>query len=619
MMDDKTTVQFGGIEGELRRMQNEIRSLRDEMYRVREQRNDAQTRFTNSQTKVAELEHRVRTQLWEISDLRAEIRTLRAVSIEPSPLLPVAPEVAITSTDVIEISDDEGGGSRERRGKPERESSRIDLSHPQQATPVSEQENGREYKPTRRQFMDCVSITRSPSRSRFPVSTAKRPQADLPEISYSISPAPGRFKRLRSESPQLEGSSSSTSVDDRDSLRVSQDHSSLGSDPLPPPQPVTPTQAPRAKRLKRSKTEDVKEEQLRDVADIHLKNALNLDIVPPPRPNFYVPRRFLLDKYGVLNQTFIGHFQAINDDQPRGAVFPQPYLNPFLPQVPGAAGLIFASRFEITVDRELHWALFCKHNATGNKTVWRYMGDYRNRHCGDLTAEQFKSQAEKVQQQWGKLLVTSKKVKAYVAMRARIALRKAGQVFVSGDAREMREVEESTTRAQTIGIIKLECVSYTHDLVADMAHQLDRWVPPSAKRKTSEHRTAPSRRKGKGSNVNVPKAPTRRRPRRSPGFDTDTESGSAYAPESEDPASESRTEQRSSRAQSRKEKQQHRPHGQSLQSGADAGSDSDLDPDLEAGSRSQSRNQPEFTPVSLGLVEDSSMSDLTELDDEDSD
>jgi hypothetical protein len=63
-----------------------------------------------------------------------------------------------------------------------------------------------------------------------------------------------------------------------------------------------------------------------------------------------------------------------------------------LPDAPGAPGLIFASLFEM-VDREIAWALFCKRKSAGGKIVWRYMGQYENTHSGDMTAEQFKSQA----------------------------------------------------------------------------------------------------------------------------------------------------------------------------------------------------------------------------------
>jgi hypothetical protein len=135
---------------------------------------------------------------------------------------------------------------------------------------------------------------------------------------------------------------------------------------------------------------------LRDVAEIYLQNIPAFPIEPLPNHEFYVSRKFLLDAFGASNQQFLANFKPIhihNIDERRAAVFPQPTLNPFLPRTPGAAGLIFASRLEITIDRdpEPPWALFCRDNPSG-AAVWRYMGDYRNRRCGSLTAEQFASQ-----------------------------------------------------------------------------------------------------------------------------------------------------------------------------------------------------------------------------------
>ncbi|KAJ7258425.1 hypothetical protein B0H12DRAFT_1109876, partial [Mycena haematopus] len=95
------------------------------------------------------------------------------------------------------------------------------------------------------------------------------------------------------------------------------------------------------------------------------------------------------------------------------------------------------------------WALFCKPTSPVGgkpKAVWRYMGDYRNRHCGDLTAEQFKRQDVGVQQSWAKRILEHKTAPKYIAMRARIALRKANIDFVPGDATEAREIAEITKR-----------------------------------------------------------------------------------------------------------------------------------------------------------------------------
>ncbi|KAJ7258417.1 hypothetical protein B0H12DRAFT_1109857 [Mycena haematopus] len=308
-----------------------------------------------------------------------------------------------------------------------------------------------------------------------------------------------------------------------------------------------------AKRLKKFKTEDVRDDALKDVADIYLTHTPALPIDPAPNADFYVSRKFLLNEFGVLNQTFLGYFKSTDadDGRRRGAIFPQPFLNPFLPRAPGEPGLIFASRFEIVGDHDgMPWALFCKPSVKGKpKVVWRYMGDYRNRHCGDLTAEQFKRQEVEVQQQWGKLILKSKKVPTYVAMRARIALRKANIDFVRGDATEALEIAEITRRGgkgkphpvsaddivrafgrgeERIGIIKLECVSYNHGLVEDMERReagLPRAQTKAGVSKGKESRRAVETSKGKSK---------RKRPPRSKAPAEEESLGSDYAPQSED-------------------------------------------------------------------------------------
>jgi chromosome segregation ATPase len=81
-MDAKPMAQSGGNEEELRRLRLENQRLRAEGERVRLERDNAEARYTGSQTKVAELDHRVRTQSYDIDDLKAEVRTLRELSME---------------------------------------------------------------------------------------------------------------------------------------------------------------------------------------------------------------------------------------------------------------------------------------------------------------------------------------------------------------------------------------------------------------------------------------------------------------------------------------------------------------------------------------------------------
>ncbi|KAJ7022452.1 hypothetical protein C8F04DRAFT_1137956 [Mycena alexandri] len=378
---------------------------------------------------------------------------------------------------------------------------------------------------------------------------------------------------------------------------------------------VSPPAAPPAKRFKKSKPKDVKVEPLQDVATLYLANTAALDINPQPMDDVYVPRWFLREKFGGSDQHFIATFHPDKGaDRHRRAVFPRADLNPFLPHAPGAPGLIFASRMEIVEDPTPPtppWALFLKDNPSG-KAVWRYMGDYRNRRCGNLTAEQFKSQTPEVKQKWGSRLLASRQHPVYVAMRARIALRKAGVAVVPGDdaeAREMKMVkaekkgkpplkalhleEQDIVAAlsrgdETIDIIRLECVSYDHAFVAELARRyaaqggVGRQAKPT---KSLGSKKVKTKSKGKGKAKQPPNA------------DSDNESGSAFAPESEDSDWESNQIQPRPRRQ--KKKLEDRPPNElSPELGSPA-------PQLEAPSRSR-------TPK-LGL--DESMSDLTELSD----
>ena len=73
--------------------------------------------------------------------------------------------------------------------------------------------------------------------------------------------------------------------------------------------------------------------------------------------------------------------------------------------------------------------------------MWSYLGEYESELCGEMSAEQFRDQPQKVRfiilfllmltemvfqakEAWAELLIKGKAFDVYVAMRARIALRK---------------------------------------------------------------------------------------------------------------------------------------------------------------------------------------------------
>ncbi|KAJ7689924.1 hypothetical protein B0H17DRAFT_1134640 [Mycena rosella] len=516
-MDDKSSVELGKHSEEINRLTHENQRLRAEVERVRWERDEAESRFASSQKKVAELEHQVRTQAWRISDLEAE-PPIHGGTNKPPPLDPVVPPKPSTLPEVIEIFDQEEDGLEilhDAKIPKEQSSAESAPDAAAQGTPPchSEMLPIPQTPKKERQFMDFVSVplARSPSKPR---AAAERPSATPPDAE--ISSTPGRFKRARSASPSLGRSLSSTLVEDDRSVGDLPEQFGVGV--LRSVRSVSPSPIPPAKRRKASKTAKVKTAKKeaftlpKHVIDTHLGNTPNLAIDPVPLDALYVPRAFLRTEYGGSDQQFLQQFTATDGaDTGRALVFPQADLNPFLPQAPGEAGLIFASRREIADGRA--WALFCKHPA--GTAVWRYMGDYRSEVCPEKpTVEQWRSQTPACKAKWGKLIARSKKWPVYVSMRARIALRKAGRaVSPESEAREATKITGKGKKGTPLGltpqdvidafgrgeeaidIIKMQCVSYDHAFAADMARRYEVCQTPQAE---AQRRRAALEKKGKG-------------------------------------------------------------------------------------------------------------------------
>ncbi|KAK7047007.1 hypothetical protein R3P38DRAFT_2608348 [Favolaschia claudopus] len=556
MDDDKLNIVFSAEE--VARLRRENESLRGEKERVRRERDDAETRCTAAQTnvaglehrvqtKVAELEHRVRTQAWEIEDLKSEIRALKeaaevAAKAQRTPPTKTIKAPLPASTNLIEISDDEDDVGVVRGSVAKNDSkARPEATSASEMSDIIQIQDPAKSRPQSRQVMDHVSIPRRSSQSPLKSRASSSMQTNEENSSQSSSPrigslsTPGRFKRVRSISPSID-----------DSTLVGDDDTVIASSSKRPSRDLD-TPVPPAKPLKKAKIEDSKD-SLKDVANIYLVDAAPFPFTAnaPPNRTLLISRKFLLKQYGVLNQTFLGSFKTTDG---RGAIFPQPELNPFLPDKPGAPGLIFASRFEIVEECEgMPWALFCKHThkEKGKGIVWRYMGEYRNVHCGDLTPEQFGGQTQRVKQQWGSLLKKAKVVEAYVGIRARVALRKAGVRFTPGDEAEMRERREQVAKRggrplpveaqdivdalsrgdETIGIIKMECVSYDHALVEDMEGKYEEWLA-DARRSEGEGEVRSKSKSPKSKPKFASKSDSR-------AHGSDSDSDAYMSPESED-------------------------------------------------------------------------------------
>jgi hypothetical protein len=123
----------------------------------------------------------------------------------------------------------------------------------------------------------------------------------------------------------------------------------------------------------------------------HLDGCPDLNISPFPPPTSST-RACLLKYCGTNTQAFIGTVNFKNT--PRPAVFAQPVQNPFLPQHPGARGLLFASRHEVL--GSIHM-LFVRLEPQSKQTPeWEYRGHYESVLSAKMTPAEFKMQRQDV-------------------------------------------------------------------------------------------------------------------------------------------------------------------------------------------------------------------------------
>ncbi|KAK0493168.1 hypothetical protein EDD18DRAFT_1180920 [Armillaria luteobubalina] len=233
-------------------------------------------------------------------------------------------------------------------------------------------------------------------------------------------------------------------------------------------------------------------------------------INPPPSTGFYVSRVFVSSIYGGSSMQFMQKLTAFDIQ----CIWPTKDLNPLVVDSPGAPGLLFTSRPEIVGGTP--WHVFCKRQVE-KRTLWEYAGKYTMVVSGKIEAEQFAAQTETTKKRWGDYLVTRKEARVYVAMRARIALRKHGQPLderrvcmeieaVMGRAMEKPGDEEMTKQDKQkekgkikarvplavtagdvieafcnddeyINILRMDCIGYDHAFVRDMQKKLSQWQP----------------------------------------------------------------------------------------------------------------------------------------------
>ncbi|KAF9461373.1 hypothetical protein BDZ94DRAFT_1299267 [Collybia nuda] len=231
------------------------------------------------------------------------------------------------------------------------------------------------------------------------------------------------------------------------------------------------------------------------VVSEHLKTCKPFHINPPPH-EVYVPRRFIRATYGGNDRLLVQKIKSHrNPSGPieRRIMFPMFDMNPSMPAKPGEPGLMYASRLDLTEDSP--HSLFA--SDIGNKrAVWRYIGEYESTVCSKMSASLFRGQRPEVKKAWGTQIRDGKQWDIYVAMRARIALRKAKQGVTADKVdEEMVKIKNNNGRpvsiediisafengAEGIDIIKMQCVGYDHTFADDVETKFDIWNTPAAR------------------------------------------------------------------------------------------------------------------------------------------
>ncbi|KAI0048619.1 hypothetical protein FA95DRAFT_1571781 [Auriscalpium vulgare] len=149
---------------------------------------------------------------------------------------------------------------------------------------------------------------------------------------------------------------------------------------------------------------------------------------PPPPPQLhqhsgYIRRDFLRQIYSTGRKLLSKVPGKRNIPRStladRFLLFPQWAQSPGLPDAPGKPGTLISNREDIA--RQL--SLFVR--PRDNAAVWKYMGNYELRLAKPLSAEEFKALPEKTRKEWARVILKAPE-KCYMAMRARICLRKDG-------------------------------------------------------------------------------------------------------------------------------------------------------------------------------------------------
>ncbi|KDR69744.1 hypothetical protein GALMADRAFT_907545 [Galerina marginata CBS 339.88] len=209
----------------------------------------------------------------------------------------------------------------------------------------------------------------------------------------------------------------------------------------------------------------------------HLGDASYFQIQPGPLP-VQVSRKALTETYGLPGMGFLW----TSKDKHHRFIIPQLAANPEMPRKPGQPGLLLSVRGEMCQNGP--WTLFI--HAEGKKARMNYAGEYNCQTVAKMTKEEFATQQPGVKLTWGKKVAKSKRYPIYRELRARITLRKkfrteptkaefeAEALLIkakdyTSSITDIDVVEAFERGEEKINIVKLECVSYSHERAKDCA------------------------------------------------------------------------------------------------------------------------------------------------------
>ncbi|KAF5354768.1 hypothetical protein D9756_005740 [Leucocoprinus leucothites] len=239
--------------------------------------------------------------------------------------------------------------------------------------------------------------------------------------------------------------------------------------------------------------------------------------IEPPPVECKFPRQLLTEMFGTSTMSLLWESQP---ESPRKLrfIFPTFDVNPYMPSVPGGAGLLLSCREEMT---EHTFSLFIRVE-TKPRARWVYAGEYESRHVGNLEGEAFQDQNEKVKETWANKIIDNKSWPVYFDMKARIELRKEREIIDSTAIEERVEmIKERKTELLTTGdvirafesgeesikVILMKCTGYNHVFAREIE---EKWNPRSKGSRATPNSKKAAIRRSQGRKAAVHKHRERR-------------------------------------------------------------------------------------------------------------